>query len=193
VAGPFGVRSGLCAGRERALDLVAESHLALARPEHPRHPEEGEMPKAALEEVFCGHRAGRHVVGEYTGELRFLAALEEFHDGLAGVAIDLDQPLIVDLADDAVRVPVAEPLGEVLAGVPVNAAVDAEQPGERRRVAADLRARAASVHVALARRGDDAAQHASRVGELRWEHQRHPHELRRTRFLHVAVRAGERC
>jgi hypothetical protein len=87
--------------------------------------------EAALQKMSRRKLAGGHVVGQDSWKIRSRATFKQFDHGLARIAIDLGQPIVIDLADDSVGIPVAKPAGEVFARVPVDSAEDVEQPGKR--------------------------------------------------------------
>ena len=127
--------------------------------------------------MLGSHFAGCHIVRQDSRKLRRGAALKQFDHRLFAFAVDPRQAIVVNLADDAVGVPVAKPLDQVFARVAVNASIDIEQPGQLLRPPATWQA--AGVEIALACRGDNAAHDAAGVGIFRRQYQRHPDDLRR--------------
>jgi hypothetical protein len=119
------------------------------------------MAEPAFQEMSRRHLAGGYVIGKDAGEFRFGAAFKQLDDRLAGIAINAGQAIVIDLADDSIGIPILEPGGQILAGVTLNSAIDAKEPGETE-PAFGVR-QSGGIHVSLARGGDDPAQYASGV------------------------------
>jgi hypothetical protein len=139
------------------------------------------MPKPALEKMPRGEFSRRHIVGKNSREFGFRAALEKLDDRLARLAIHLRQSIVVNLADDSVGIPILEPSRQVFAGMAVDAAINAEEPGQ---IAEIPPGNSGAVEVAVARGGDDPAQYAARVGKLRWQHECDMDEFGGSAFSH---------
>jgi hypothetical protein len=135
------------------------------------------MAKPPLYEVPRRHLPSGNVVGKDARKFRFGPTFEQLDDRLARLPIDARQPLVINLADDSIWIPIAEPFGKVSAGMAVDSAIDVEQPGQA--VRALPANQPADIKIALARCRDDATHHTARVGVLCRQDQRHPNNLGR--------------